>query len=174
MHEVAKHKIMHIAHAYMPATNCPCCIWEYNTKQRANSHLNTTKTCLPLVRFYATGGVGYGNKVATGAVLAQQKAKTCLKLNVPLRWPSSLPPGAVLPPAPLGYVTPEDLSAMNQQHNQEQDVIKWGTVEDLRHQAQQPDIKDINPFLGPIRAILLFDGGRREEKGSSHICARCE
>ena len=30
MHEVAKHKIMHIAHAYMPATSCQCCMWEYD------------------------------------------------------------------------------------------------------------------------------------------------
>ena len=120
MHEVAKHKIMHIAHAFMPATNCPCCMREFHTKRRANFHLKTIKTCLPLLRFYAPGGVGYGKEVATGSVLAQQKANTYLKLNGPLRWPQSLPPGAVLPPAPPGYITLEDFGAMNQHHNQEQ------------------------------------------------------
>ena len=74
-----------------------------------------------------------------------------------------MPPGAVLPLAPLGYITPEELAAMNQQHNQEQDDIKWGTVEDLRHQAQQSDMKDITSFLGPIRAIVFFYGGRRRK-----------
>ena len=105
-------------------------------------------------------------------VFAQQKTKIHLKLNGALRWPQSLPPGAVLPPASLGYITLEDFAAMNQQHNQEQDDTKWGTVEDLRHQAQQLDIKDITPFLGSIRALVLFYCGRRR-KGDTFF-ARCE
>ena len=36
MHEVTKHKAMHVSHAYMPATNCPCCMWEYHIKQKSN------------------------------------------------------------------------------------------------------------------------------------------
>ena len=79
MHEVAKHKIMHIAHAYMPATNCPCCMWEYHTKQRAIFHCLDNKKCFPLLRFYAPAGNGYGKEVATAAELAKQKANICLK-----------------------------------------------------------------------------------------------
>ena len=34
MHEVTKHQLMHVAHAYMPATNCLCFMWEYHTKDK--------------------------------------------------------------------------------------------------------------------------------------------
>ena len=65
-----------------------------------------------------------------------------------------------MPPAPPGYVTPEELEAMVQHHNQEQVDLSWGTVEDLKIQAQQSDINDITPFMGPVRAIVLFYGGK--------------
>ena len=58
MHEVAKHKIMHIVHTYMAATICQCCMWEYHIKQRAIAHFKTTKRCLPLLRYYAPEGIG--------------------------------------------------------------------------------------------------------------------
>ena len=34
MHEVAIHKAKHLAHAFLPGTNCPCCMCEYHTKDR--------------------------------------------------------------------------------------------------------------------------------------------
>ena len=63
--------------------------------------------------------------------------------------------GGGTPTGPLGYITPEEFEAMVQHHNQEQDDLSWGTVEDLQHQAQQSDINDITPFLGPVRAIFF-------------------
>ena len=53
MYEVAKHKKMHIAHAYMPATNCLCCMWDYHTKQRAIVHFKATKHMFPLAEAQA-------------------------------------------------------------------------------------------------------------------------
>ena len=110
MHEVAKHRSMRIAHAYMPATNCQ---WEYHIKQRVIAHFKTTKRCLPLLRFFAREGIDCGKEVAKGLELTRKRAKAFERLNGLLRWPQSLPPGA-----------PEDHAAMNQQHNQEQDYIK--------------------------------------------------
>ena len=69
MHEVATHHVMHVAHAYMPATSCMCCMWEYHTKDKAIRHLQTIQTCLPKLRFFAPDGLGYGREVATGAEL---------------------------------------------------------------------------------------------------------
>ena len=82
----------------------------------------------------------------------------------------SMPEGAVLPPAPPAYITPEDLEAMVQHHSQEQDGLSWGTVDDLKRQAQQSDINDITPFLGLVRAIVFFHGGRRRIGDVAHFC----
>ena len=81
-----------------------------------------------------------------------------------------LPLGAILPPASPGYVTPEESTAMIQHHNQAQDDPSWGTVEDLKRQAEESDISDITPFLGPIRAIVLFYGGKRKQGDVAHFC----
>ena len=45
-----------------------------------------------------------------------------------------------------------------------------GTVEGLKHQGQQSDISDITSFLGPVRAIVLFYGGRRRIGDVAHFC----
>ena len=45
MHEVAIHKAKHLAHAFLPGTNCPCCMCEYHTKDRAIMHLKITNAC---------------------------------------------------------------------------------------------------------------------------------
>ena len=77
IHEVAKHGIMNLARAFMPATSCQCCMWEYHTKQRAIAHLKTINRCLPLLRCYAPAGIGYGKEVAKGIELTRQRA-TCV------------------------------------------------------------------------------------------------
>ena len=69
-----------------------------------------------------------------------------------------------LPPPPPGYVTSKDLAARIQLPNQDPDDQKWGTVEDLKDQARASHIGDITPFLGPIRAIMLFLGGQKEAR----------
>ena len=35
MHETVMHKLKHIAHAYLPGTNCQYCLREYHTKDKA-------------------------------------------------------------------------------------------------------------------------------------------
>ena len=83
MHEVTKHKAMHVAHAYMPATNCLCCMWENLTKEKTIRHLNTNEKCLPKLRFFAPDGLGYGREVARGAELMRQKANLRRRLTGP-------------------------------------------------------------------------------------------
>ena len=51
------------------------------------------------------------------------------------------------PTIPEGYVAAEELEAMNQHHNQEQDDLSWGTIEDLKQEAQQIGIHDIAPLF---------------------------
>ena len=46
MHEVIKFQLMHVFHAYMPATNWLCCMWEYNTKEKLLDIQNIFKHCL--------------------------------------------------------------------------------------------------------------------------------
>ena len=59
---------------------------------------------------------------------------------------------------------------MVKHYSQERDDLSWGTIEDLKHQAQQPDISYITPFLVPVRAIVLFYGGRRRIGDVAHFC----
>ncbi len=81
----------------------------------------------------------------------------------PTNWTTASPP--------LGYVTTEDLANRSQIPNQDPDDQKWGSVADLREQARSSDnIKDITPFLGPIRAIVLFYCGRRRQGDVAHFC----
>ena len=96
------------------------------------------------MRFYPQG-LGYGKEIAEGAELARQKDPRKIR-NGPLRWPQQLPAGAVLPPLPPGYVTPEELRARMQQRNEDQDDPSWGTVEDLKTEPEASDIGDITPF----------------------------
>ena len=91
-----------LVHAYMPATNSLCCMWEYHTKEETIRHLKTTKKYLPKLRFFAPDGLGDGREVTRGAELMRQKANLRRRLIGPLRWPEDLPPGASLPPAPPG------------------------------------------------------------------------
>lgn len=162
---------MHVAQVDIPATDCPRFFWE-NHAGRRFCFFN----CDYKVRYFAqvlcADWHWLWQRGCHGTKVGKQNAKICLKLSRSVRWPRGLPLGAVLLPAPLGYITPEDFAAMNQHHNQEQDYFNWGTVEDLRHQPKQSDIKDITPFLTPVRAIVLFmvEG---EERGTSHIFARC-
>ena len=83
MHEITKYKIMHIAHAYVPATSYQCCMWEYQTKQKAIALLKTTKRCVPLLKYYAPGGIGYCKGLAKGI-------NSCVRLEGSLQWPQSL------------------------------------------------------------------------------------
>ena len=88
----------------------------------------------------------------------------------PLRWEVDPPIGDPLPPPPPGYVTPEELTARIQQHNQDPDDQKWGSVEDLKDQAKESNLDDITHFLGPIRAVVLFYGGRMRQGDVAHCC----
>ena len=78
--------------------------------------------------------------------------------------------GDPLPPPPPGYVTPEELTARIQQHNQDPDDQGWGSVEYLKDQAKESNLGDIAPFLGPIRAVVVFYGGRRRQGDAAHFC----
>ena len=97
MHEVTKHKAMHVSHAYMPATNCPCCMWEYHINEKTIRHLNTIQKCIPKLRLFAPEGLRYGKTITKVAELQRQQAKLRRRLSGPLRWPQDLPPGAILP-----------------------------------------------------------------------------
>ena len=156
MHEVAVHKAMHIAHVDLPATICQCCMWEYHTKEKAIRHLKTTKTCLPRMRYYCPEGLGYGKETAEGMELARLKSEPRTRLIGLPRWTEEPPPGAALFPPPLGYVTPEELTARIQQRNQDPDDQGWGSVEDFKNQAAASNLGDITLFLGPIEALVVF------------------
>ena len=121
MHEVTIHKAKHIAHAFLPATNCQCCMWEYHTKEKAIRHLKTTKTCLPRMRFFNPEGLGYSKETAEGMELARFKSEPRTRLARPIRWTEDPPLGLPLLPPPLGYVTPEELTARIQHRNQDPD-----------------------------------------------------
>ena len=61
-------------------------------------------------------------------------------------------------------VTPEELTARRQQHNQDPDDQGWGSVDDFKDQAEESNLGDIMPFLSPIRAVVLFmEAGGDEE-----------
>ena len=75
MYEVAKHQSIHVAHGYMPTTNCTCCMEEYHTKEKNDNAFNIfKKQCLPQLRFFAPQGLGYGKEGAEGADLARQRS----------------------------------------------------------------------------------------------------
>ena len=170
MHEASVHKLYHIAHAYLPGTNCPYCMREYNTKDKAFRHLKTTKTCLSRLRFYRPNGLGHQAETAEGLELARLKAAPMFRLPGPVQWEANLHIGP-LPPPLKGYITSEQLANRTQNPNQDPDDQNWGSVEDLREQARSTNnIRDITPFLGPIRAIVLFYGGRRRQGDVAHFC----
>ena len=81
MHEVTKHKLMHVAHAYMPATNCLCCMWEFHTKEKAiRQYKIEQKNSLSYLRFFAPQGLGYGREVAKSRT-NEAEGKSKEKLN---------------------------------------------------------------------------------------------
>ena len=92
-------------------------------------------------------GVGYGRGVARGAELTRQNANPKRRLIGPLRWAQDLPAGSILRSPLPGYVTPEELRAMIQQRNENQDGPSWGTVEDLKTKVAESDIGDIAQFF---------------------------
>ena len=168
MHETVIHKLKHIAHAYLPGTNCQYCLREYRTKDKAIRHFKTTKNCLQRLRFYQPNGIRERAETAEGMELARQKAEPMTRLPGPLRWDNSHPIGPI-PPPPRGYVTFEELAARLEIPNQDLEDQKWGTVVDLQEQAKNACISDITPFLEPIRAIILFYGGRRRQGYVAHF-----
>ena len=85
MHEVAIHKAIHIAHAYLPATNCQRSMWEYRTKEKAIRHFKTTNICLPRTRYVCPEGLGYRKETAEGMELARLKSEPRIILVGPLR-----------------------------------------------------------------------------------------
>ena len=87
-----------------------------------------------------------------------------------MRWEVDPPIGVPLPPPPPEYVTPEELTVRIQQHNQDPHDHKWGSVEDLKDQAKESNLGDITPFLGPIRAVVLFYADRRRQGDVAHFC----
>ena len=127
MHEASVHKLYHIAHAYLPGTNCPYCMREYNTKDKAFRHLKTTKTCLSRLRFYRPNGLGHQAETAEGLELARLKAAPMFRLPGPIQWEANLPIGP-LPPPLKGYITSEQLANRTQNPNQDPDDQNWGSV----------------------------------------------
>ena len=98
------------------------------------------KKCLPKLRYFAPQWLGYGKEAAEGAEFARHTANPITRLIGPPRWTEDPLAGAVWPPALLGYVTPEELTAQIQQRNQDQDDPSWGMVEDLKVEAAASDI----------------------------------
>ena len=99
---------------------------------------------MPKLRFFAPQGLSYGRTVAEGLELARQKANQIRRLTGPLRWTEEFPAVASLPPAPPGYATPEELRARIQQRNEDKDDPSWGTVEDLKTEAAESDIRTLH------------------------------
>ena len=73
------------------------------------------------MRYFHAEGLGYSVERAEGIEFARLKAEPRIRLAGPLRFEEDPPMGAPLPPPPLGYVTPEELTARIQQHNQDPD-----------------------------------------------------
>ena len=88
------------------------------------------------MRYFKPEGLGHSVERAQGIELASLKVKPRIRLPGPLRWEVGPPIGDPLPPPPSGYVTPEELTARIQQHNQDPDDQKWGSVEDLKDQVK--------------------------------------
>ena len=89
------------------------------------------------MRYFKPEGLGYSVARAEGMEFAKLKAEPRIRLPGPLRWEEDPSSGAPLPPPPPGYVTPEELTARMRQHNQDPDDQGWGSVEDLKDQAQE-------------------------------------
>ena len=111
---------------------------------------------LTQVALSAPQGVGYGREVARGAELTRQKAHPRRRLIGPLRWTQDFPAEAILLLPLPGYVTPEELRAMIQQRNEDQDDPSWGTVEDLKVQAAESDIGDNTHFMACKSYCILI------------------
>ena len=63
MHDVAKHGLKHIAHAYIPATNCP---------------FQNNKLVLPVAKvFFTPARIGYSKEIAKVLEFARRNAKAC-------------------------------------------------------------------------------------------------
>ena len=161
MHDVTIHQAMHIAHGYLPATNCQCCMWEYHTKEKAIRHFKITSICLPRMRYFCPEGLGYSKETSEGMELARLKSEPRIRLAGPLRWLQDPRLGVPFPPPAFGYVTPEEFTARIQHRNQNPDDQGWGSVEDLKNQAAASNLGDITPFLGTIRVLVFFV--RRQE-----------
>ena len=142
---------------------------EYHTKDKAIRHLEITKTCLLRMRYFKPEGLGYSAERAEGIELARLKAEPRIRFPGHLRWETNLPIGAPLPPPPPGYVTTEELTARIQQRNQDPDDQGWGSVEDSKSQATESNLGDITSFLGPLRAVVFFYGGRRRQGDVAHF-----
>ena len=122
------------------------------------------------MRFFSLEGLGYSKETAKGMEVARSKSEPRIRQAGPLRWTEDPPLGVPLPPPPLGYVTPEELTARIQQRNQDPDGPGWGSVEDFKNQAAASNLGDITPFLGPNRALVFFYGGRRRQGDVAHFC----
>ena len=77
------------------------------------------------MRYYCPEGLGYGKETAEGMDVARLKAEPRTRVIGPFRWTEDPPPGAAFLAPPPGYVTPEELTARIQQHNQDPDDQKW-------------------------------------------------
>ena len=98
----------------------------------------------------------------------RQKVILRRRLIGPLRWPQYLPFGAILPPAFPGDVIPEELTAIIQQHNHNQDDPSWGTVEDLKIKVAESDISVTLHFSYVCKSDCLY-GGRRRQGDVVHL-----
>ena len=85
----------------------------------------------------------------------------------------------VTPPCPCrhsaatstpGYITPEELAALQQGPPDEPALADYTSPQAIRLHLFIALIADIAPYLGPVRAILLFYGCRRRPGDVAHFC----
>ena len=161
-HYVSMHEGMHLSNIYAATDTCPACMVRFWTRYRTVTHLNNSEICLFLARGY-TQPYGRMQEVATGTELKELHRRKKFRLHGPLRRQCQ-PNGRILyrapPPPPPCYFTPEEIEACISPKEESVDTTYY-TPEDVRHHPARENIKDITPFLGPIRVILLLYGGRR-------------
>ena len=169
-HYVSMHSGMHVANLYAAGDTCPACLTKFWTRHKTITHLKSHRRCLLLARAY-TEGYGRQGEVERGAQLRLQQHWDRVRVLGPLRYHYHrngkviVPP---VPPPPPGFFTKEEVEACVATQYILGEVT-YLTVEDLRHHPSRTNLKDITPYLGPIRVLLLLYGGRRRHGDVAHF-----
>ena len=171
MHQVQAHGGHHVAHLYANTDICRNCLRAWGTRSRAVAHLKTSYTCLNTLRLRAPQGWGHGTEEFTGLELRRRMNWRPHRIPGPL--PAPLPRAQLrpynedLPPAPRGYLTPEEVENIEPNPDHLPPSESYGSLSDMRRiiadKDMQHNLHDITPHLGPLRVALLLYGGRRRE-----------